>query len=194
MRTLKLIVILLLIFSINLPAIADGTNSLWSDEAAERYEDKPEYEIGDIITVIINEDASAIQSANTNTSQSSSVEGEAGSGIFDFFKAFGFGYSDEGSAEGETQRSGTLEADITTQIADIMPNGNYRIIGNKEIKINGEKQVIKLSGIIRSEDISLDNTVSSQKIANADIEYEGQGVVADKQEPGIFEKVLNWFF
>ena len=194
MRYIKYIVIFILILTITLPAAATGDNSLWSDEAADRYEDKPEYEKGDIITVIINEDANAVQSANTSTSQSSTVESEAGSGIFDFLKAFGFGYSDEGSAEGETQRSGALKADITTQITDIMSNGNYRIVGNKNIKINGEEQIIKLSGIIRPDDISLDNTVSSQKVADANIEYKGHGVVADKQEPGIFEKVLNWFF
>jgi flagellar L-ring protein precursor FlgH len=193
-KYLKYIMVFSLTLLLTLPVAATGNNSLWSNEAADMYEDRPEYEVGDIITVIINEDASAVQSANTNTSQSSSVEGEAGSGIFGFLKAFGLGYSDQGSAEGETQRTGTLEADITTQINEIMPNGNYQILGNKNIKINGEQQVIKLRGIIRAEDITLDNTISSQKVARADIEYEGQGVVADKQEPGIFKKVLNWFF
>lgn len=174
--------------------IAVSADSLWTDEADGKYEDRPEYQSGDIITVIIEEDADAVQSANTSTSQSSSVEAGAGTGLFDFLKGFGMSYSDQGSADGETQRSGTLEADITTQVEEVLDNGNLRLIGSKKITINGEQQVIKLSGIIRPEDIQLDNKISSQKVADASIEYDGRGVVTDKQEPGIFEKILNFFF
>lgn len=188
----KIVAIVLLIFLITIPVVAD--NSLWSDEAADMYKDQPEYSVGDIITVIIEEEASAIQSANTNTSQSSEVGAEAGTGFLDFLTGFGFGYSDSGSSDGSTERSGTLEADITTQITDLLPSGNYRIIGNKRIEINGEEQIIKLSGIIRPEDIELDNTISSEKIASAEIEYEGKGVVADKQKPGFLERFFNWIF
>lgn len=174
--------------------LAAEDNSLWSDDSADIYKDRKEHEEGDIITVLIKEDASAIQSANTNTSQSSEVDAEAGFGILSFLKAFGFGYSDSGSADGETTRSGTLEADITTQITDIRENGNLKIKGTKNININGEKQAIKLTGVIRPKDIELDNTISSKNIANADIEYEGEGPVGDKQDPGVLKKFLNWIF
>ena len=191
----KLFLILLVIFSLVIVSNSVyANNSLWSDEAAGKYEDRPDYQAGDIITVLIEEDANAVQSANTSTSQSSSIEAEAGTGLFDFIKSFGLGYSDQGSADGQTQRSGTLEADITTQVEEVLDNGNLRIIGSKKIKINGEEQIIKLSGIIRPEDIKLDNEVSSQKVADASIEYEGRGPVAEKQEPGLFQKVLNFFF
>ena len=191
----KLLLVTLVIFSLVIVSnTVYANNSLWSDEAAGKYEDRPDYQAGDIITVLIEEDANAVQSANTSTSQSSSIEAQAGTGLFNFIKAFGLGYSDEGSADGQTQRSGTLEADITTQVEEVLDNGNLRIIGSKKIKINGEEQIIKLSGIIRPEDIKLDNEVSSQKVADASIEYEGRGPVAEKQEPGLFEKVLNFFF
>ncbi len=191
----KLLLVTLVIFSLVIVSnTVYANNSLWSDEAAGKYEDRPDYQAGDIITVLIEEDANAVQSANTSTSQSSSIEAQAGTGLFNFIKAFGLGYSDQGSADGQTQRSGTLEADITTQVEEVLDNGNLRIIGSKKIKINGEEQIIKLSGIIRPEDIKLDNEVSSQKVADASIEYEGRGPVAEKQEPGLFEKVLNFFF
>ncbi len=185
--------ILFLILVCTLPVLADD-NSLWTDNAANIYQDRPDYQDGDIITVVIEEEADAIQSANTSTSQNSSVDAEAGLGIFSFLKAFGFAYSDSGSADGETSRSGTLRADITTQIEELMPNGNIRIVGYKNIKINGEEQEIKLSGVIRPEDISLDNTISSKKIADANIEYEGEGTVAEKQPPGFFKQILNFIF
>ncbi len=190
----KFLIFMLIISIISFANVVSADNSLWSDKAAGKYEDRPDYQAGDIITVVIEEDANAVQSANTSTSQSSSIEAQAGTGFFDFLKAFGVGYSDQGSADGETQRSGILEADITTQIEEVLDNGNLRIIGSKKIKINGEEQIIKLSGIIRPEDVQLDNEISSQKVADASIEYEGRGPVADKQEPGIFEKILNFFF
>lgn len=187
----KSISVVLIILLFTLPVAAD---SLWSDETADMYKDHPQHKVGDIITVVISEEASAVQSANTSTSQSTEVDAEAGTGFLDFLTSFGFGYSDSGSADGSTERSGTLEANITTRITDVLPDGNLRIMGNKRIEINGEEQIIKLSGIIRAEDVEIDNTISSQKIANADIEYEGKGTVADKQEPGLLERLFNWIF
>lgn len=182
-------VLLVVVFT---PAVARG--SLYSEEGGDLYSDRPEYEVGDIITIVIEEESNAIQSANTSTSQSSEVEAEAGTGFLDFLQSFGFGYSDSGDADGETARKGTLEADITTEIVEVMDTGNYRIEGTKNIKINGEKQEVKLSGVIRPEDITLDNTVDSEKIASVDIEYDGQGVVADKQRSGLLERLFNWIF
>ncbi len=183
----------IMIFTLTTALSAEG-NSLWSEESGDIYKDRKEHVKGDIITVLIKEDANAIQSANTSTSQASEVDAEAGFGIFSFLKAFGFGYSDSGSADGQTSRSGTLEADITTQIMEVKENGNLKISGTKNININGEKQSIKLTGVIRPADISLENTISSKKIANADIEYEGEGPVGNKQETGILEKFVNWIF
>ena len=183
------LLILMIVFSV--PAVA---GSLWSEESGDLYSDRPEYSTGDIVTVVIEEESNAIQSANTSTSQSSEVGAEAGTGLLNFLSGFGFGYSDSGAADGQTQRSGTLEADISTQIVDILPTGNYRIEGEKKIKINGEEQKVILSGIIRPEDITLDNTVDSERIAEVDIEYDGQGVVSAKQSPSLLERLLNWIF
>ena len=188
-----LLIIPIMLFTINTTVLAEN-NSLWSDDSADIYKDRKELNVGDIITVLIKEDANAIQSANTSTSQDSSVEADAGIGFLNFLKAFGFGYSDSGSADGQTTRSGTLEANITTQIVEIKDNGNLIIEGIKNININGEKQTIKLSGTIRDEDIALDNTISSRNIANADIEYQGDGPVGDKQKPGFLERLFNWIF
>ncbi|MFW5999080.1 MAG: flagellar basal body L-ring protein FlgH [Halanaerobiaceae bacterium] len=189
--SLSLITALIVIFTF--PVFAEE-GSLYSEESGEIYSDRPEYEEGDIITIDIEEDSNAIQSANTSTSQSSEVEAEGGTGLFDFLQGLGFGYSDSGDSDGETERSGTLEADITTEITRILDTGNYRIEGTKNIKINGEDQEVKLSGVIRPEDVSLDNSVDSEKIADVDIEYSGRGVVADKQRASLLERLFNWIF
>lgn len=184
---------LLLVFVISLTSTVLGS-SLWSEDMADVYEDRPDYTIGDIVTVLIEEDSSAVQSANTQSNQESEVGASPGIGIFNFIKAFSLGYSDQDSADGQTQRQGILEASITAQIIERLPNGNLKIIGQKKIKVNNEEQTIKLDGIIRPGDISLDNKISSQKVANASIEFDGKGDVAHKQKTGVLSWLFGWLF
>lgn len=189
---LRLLLIIFIIVSVSVTVAAD--NSLWGKEMGDMYEDRPDFNSGDVITVIINENASAIQSANTDTEQSSEVKTDPGSGWLDIFKGFGFGYSDSNDAQGQTKRTGTLEASITTQVVEKMGNGNLKIEGEKEIKINNEKQIIKLSGLVRPEDINLNNEISSQKVAEASIEYNGQGPITHKQKSGWLGWLFGWLF
>ena len=191
-KKFKLIsILIIIIFLATLPVAA---KSLWSDNSQDLYQDYPDYEMGDIITVVIEEDASAIQSANSDASQSSEYSAQKGGGILEFLPFFDFSYSDSETADGETQRSGTLEADITTEVVDLEENGNLKIQGKKRVKINGEIQRIILEGTIRPQDINFDNEVSSKRVSNANIEYEGEGVVGDKQKPGVLTRVFNFIF
>ena len=183
-------ILLIIVFLLSSSAAAE---SLWSDNSKGLYQDYPDYEEGDIITVVIEEDASAIQSANSDASQGSDYNAE-GAGLLDFIPFFDFSYSDSESADGQTQRSGTLEADITTQVVELRENGNLKIQGTKRVKINGEIQTIILEGVIRPQDINFDNEVSSKRVSNANIEYEGEGVVGDKQDPGLLTKLFNFIF
>ncbi|MFI5359258.1 MAG: flagellar basal body L-ring protein FlgH [Halanaerobiales bacterium] len=191
-RFIFLLTILAILF---LSVFASASNSLWSDNFVDIYREKErEFEIGDIITVIIEENTAAVSSANTSVSQGSSVNAGAGFGIFDFLRSFGFSYADDDDAQGQTQRAGSINADITTLVVDILENGNLQIEGTKKIKVNGEEQIIKLSGIVRREDITKENTVPSWKIANASIELEGKGFITEKQRPNLFQRILNWIF
>lgn len=191
-RFIFLLTILAILF---LSVFASASNSLWSDNFVDIYREKErEFEIGDIITVIIEENTAAVSSANTSVSQGSSVNAGAGFGIFDFLRSFGFSYADDDDAQGQTQRAGSISADITTLVVDILDNGNLQIEGSKVIKVNGEEQIIKLTGIVRKEDITKENTIPSWKIANANIELEGEGFITEKQRPNIFQRILNWIF
>ncbi len=183
-------ILIIIIFLTVLPAAAE---SLWSDNSQDLYQDYPDYEMGDIITVVIEEDASAIQSANSDASQDSNYNAESG-GLLDFIPFFDFSYSDSETADGQTQRSGTLEADITTEVVELRDNGNLKIQGSKRVKINGEIQTIVLEGVIRPQDINFDNEVSSKRVSSANIEYEGEGVVGDKQDPGLLTRLVNFIF
>lgn len=192
LKKIKIFVFLILLVLILSPLVT--AESLWSDESQDLYQDYPDYQMGDIITVMIEENASAIQSANSDASQSSNYNAQEGGGILDFIPFFDFSYSDSETADGETQRSGTLQADITTEIVELKENGNLKIRGNKRVKINGEIQTIVLEGVIRPKDINFDNQISSKRVSNANIEYEGEGVVGDKQKSGLLTKVFNFIF
>jgi len=78
-----------------------------------------------------------------------------------------------------------LIAKITAQITEVLPNGNLRIQGRRRIKVNNEEQIISVEGIIRPADINEDNSIYSIYIADAQIKYEGKGVLGENQRPGI---------
>jgi len=80
---------------------------------------------------------------------------------------------------------------MSCTVVDQFPNGNMLIRGKRIIKVNGEDQIITLSGIIRPEDIASDNTVESTRIADAGITYWGIGVLADRQKPGWMTRALD---
>lgn len=189
MRVTVTTLILCLLFTIPIAA-----ESLWDDKAADMYKDDIARDIGDLVTIIIVEKSSASQKASTETSQETAVDAGPGLGIFDFVKTFSFDYSDENGADGSTVREGLLNARITAQIIDKQPNGNLIVQGLKSIKINGEKQEIQITGVIRQKDVKPDNTVESTYMADVEIGYSGEGTVGDKQKPGLFERLFNWLF
>ncbi|MFW6309118.1 MAG: flagellar basal body L-ring protein FlgH [bacterium] len=191
---MKKLIFLTLILLVLLSQSLLASNSLWDEDNANMYKDRADFKEGDVVTVTIQEDANATQSANTDSSQSSDLEAEGGAGIFDFIRSFGLNYSDEDSADGQTQREGNLEASVTTQVVEIMENGNLKVEGNKKIKINEEEQIINLTGIVRPEDVNRKNNVSSQKVAEASIEYKGEGPIAHKQRSGILSWLFGWLF
>ncbi|MFN2363119.1 MAG: flagellar basal body L-ring protein FlgH [Halarsenatibacteraceae bacterium] len=195
MRIKKLIISSFLVITlIFIAGTVVNANSLWSENQGSMYSDKEDYEIGDLITVLIEEDASAVQSAVSDSTKGSELDVGAGSGILSFLNPFSFGYSGSDSADGSTERTGTLQADITVTIVEEMENGNFKIAGDKNIKINDETQAIKLTGTIRESDIRANNTIESKLVADPEIEYEGKGIIGDKQDRGIISRIFNFIF
>ncbi len=152
--------------------------------------------VGDIITVFISESSLASQSAQTNMGKSDTTAGQISSFFAEAQKitlpAWEWNHGNEYQGTGSTQRRGTIVATITARIVEILPNGNFRIQGKRTIKINEEKQIISIEGIIRPLDITRNNTVYSTYIADAQIKYEGEGPLRDNQRPGILSQILSW--
>ena len=83
---------------------------------------------------------------------------------------------------------------ISAHVDSLLPNGNMFISGSRLISINGEDQVIKISGVIRPTDVQSDNSVYSSSISEARIVFEGSGMIDRSQGPGWFTKLFHWLF
>jgi flagellar L-ring protein precursor FlgH len=87
-----------------------------------------------------------------------------------------------------------VKTKISARVDSVLANGNLRINGSRRIVINGEEQTMKVNGIVRVSDIQADNTVYSYNISDADIEFEGSGMIERSQSPGWLTKLFHWLF
>jgi flagellar L-ring protein precursor FlgH len=153
--------------------------------------------VGDIVTILVREKASAVSSGTVKTQRNSSLQASisAAGGItrptgplVNLAKA---GTSSALDGQGATTRDTTLTASISTVVTQVLPNGSLVIQGTKNVKINTENQVLGLRGIVRPVDLSAGNIVSSDRVAQMDLQVNGKGVVGDSvKRPFILYRLL----
>jgi flagellar L-ring protein precursor FlgH len=149
---------------------------------------------GDLITIIITENAMANAASRTKANNKSETRGGPALGFFDFVSPWDMTVDNKYLGDGDTQRRGSLQAEITARIVEVLPNGDLRLEGTRMVNINGEKQLIEITGSCRSRDIGSDNTIMSTFISDAQIAYNGSGIINDTSSPGVVTRVLNWIF
>ncbi|MDD2465900.1 MAG: flagellar basal body L-ring protein FlgH [Desulfobulbus sp.] len=177
--------------------------TLWNGDEGNWLADIKARRAGDIVTVIIAEQATASKEATTDTDRSSSVSAGISS-LFGLEKSvadsnanitpsslISASSANKFSGGGKTTRSENLAATLTTQVIKVYPNGNLKIRGGKSVTVNNENQIIYLTGIVRSYDVTADNTVNSGDILNAQITYTGKGALSDKQKPGWLMRIFD---
>ncbi|MCL4304977.1 flagellar basal body L-ring protein FlgH [bacterium] len=165
--------------------------------APSLYSDCIARNVGDQLTILIIESASASASARTNTKGEYDAEVSAGgTGALDFIPLLsGSGSTkSEHKGTGTTTRQGTLRASMVARVVEVLPNGDLRVEGQKSVIINGEKQLTILSGTVRQVDITPQNTITSDLIGDAEISYKGKGVLANTERPGFFARIFDWIF
>jgi flagellar L-ring protein FlgH len=153
--------------------------------------DRRLHRVGDLITVLIYENASASSSADTGAMRDGSVGVNVARTAV--VRNVGVNTSNEFSGVGRTQRAGRILAQLTVTVQDVAANADLMLAGEQQLEINGEKQVIRLEGRVRPRDVTELNTVMSTRIADARIAFIGDGVVADRQRPGWWQYVLGLF-
>ena len=180
--------------------------SIWNGENARNslFTDNKARHVNDIVTIVIDEASSGNNSADTTTSRDTSTTAGI-TALLGFDKeilehnsrmgtSIGVGGTAKNSlkGKGETKRDSKLEAKITAKVISILDNGNLVIEGRRQLTVNAEDQYIIISGIVRPEDITSDNIISSQYIADARIVYTGKGVINDKMRPGWLTRIVDW--
>lgn len=175
---------------------ADYSNgSIWQASSIGLTEDFKARRKGDIVTILIVENASASKEAKTGTSRSTSIN--AGIPNFmgletsllknnfgDLSKLINASVDSKYDGAGSTSRQETLNATISAKVIDVLPNGNLMIEGRRNVKVNNEDQIIIVEGTVRPADIGPDNIVNSSFVADAKILYTGKGIISDRQSPG----------
>jgi len=153
--------------------------------------------VGDIVTILVQEKASAVSSGTVKTQRASSLQASvtAAGGITratgplaNLAKAATARSLD---GQGATTRDTTLTATISAVVTQVLPNGSLVIQGTKNVKINNENQILGLRGMVRPVDLDTGNTVSSDRIAQMDLQVNGKGIVADQvKQPFILYRLL----
>lgn len=158
------------------------------------YHDVKAVEVGDLVTILIVEAASADTRATTDTNNKTEIQGGPGLGLLDLVTDWGLDSENKYKGDGKSTRAGNLTARISARVVDKLENGLLRVEGTRVVEINSEKQVITLAGLIRSRDLSAQNTIESTYIAEAEIRYSGKGTISRAHEPGIFTRIVNFIF
>lgn len=147
--------------------------------------------VGDVLTVIVQEAATASSSADLRAQRSFALSGNAGSSNGTTHTGSA-GAQSESDGLGRTQRSGRLLAQVSVRVTGVNENGDLLVAGEQQLQINRERQLIKLSGVVRPRDISDGNTVLSSRIADARIEFDGRGFVTRQSRPGWIAWLLSF--
>ena len=185
--------------------ITHANNSLWQPGAKSFFRDPRASNVGDIITVNITVSDAAKLSNSTARSRANSDSAD----LTNFFgletvlptgmtpgSLVNLGSDTSNAGNGSIDRSESISLTLAALVAQVLPNGNFVIDGRQQVRVNNELRDLKVSGIVRAEDITQDNTVNLAQIAEARISYGGNGTVSDVQQPRygsqLYDILMPW--
>lgn len=183
--------------------------SMWPGETSDNllFADTKAKQVGDIVTVQLEENFESTNSATTGITKDSNIDlgvstvlGLPNDYGMSNFLGLGNAFDPNVQAEssrstngtGTTTRGGSMSGTLAAVIKQELPNGIFRIEGRRTVTVNNEDQTMILTGLIRRVDIGFANHISSQQIANANIIYTGKGVISDEQNVGWLMRFFAW--
>ena len=192
-----------------------GDGSLWKPGfSLNMVSDDKAWRAGDILQVRVVQKNSGTKKANTDTSRKSSITAKIkyllgleedinelteytqnnpkGSGSWDPNNLIEAQSEKTFKGSGSTERTDDLTATVSVIVTEVLTNGDLVIYGHQTVQLNNEASVLTVQGIVRPSDIGDDNVLSSTRIANANIEFTGSGVLTDKQHPGWGMRIFDW--
>jgi flagellar L-ring protein precursor FlgH len=155
--------------------------------------DRQPLRVGDLLTIVVDEQTSARERVSTKASASRSSRARLGIGVDSALrigpsKEFSTGHEAASNDVGEAGREGDLVAVLSVRVVGLDEAGNAKIEGAKSVTVDGRAQEVKLSGLIRPDDVGSDNTVTSSRVADAVISYKGKKI---GPRQGILGKILS---
>ncbi len=164
----------------------------------ELFADLKARRVGDVLTIKLTESTAASKSAVTKTTKTTGVNN---TGVTLFGRSptvggVGIGTStlngaDTFDGEGSATQGNTFTGSLTVTVMDVQPNGNLVVQGDKTLKLNQGDEFVHVSGVVRRADIATDNTVTSDRVADAHISYSGKGVIASSNKMGWLARFFN---
>ena len=198
----KIMLYLLLAGGVGGTAVADSLfNAQVAREGTLISHETTRFRVGDIITVLVQEQVSAETTAGTDTEKESDLSGSAapddnpwlGNFIPDkWFPNWSLSVANEHEADGTTRRSNRLTLVVSCVVTEVLPNGNIRIEGSKQVTVNREDTNLMLTGEVRALDVTASNTVTSGQIANAVVHLKGHGPLWNNERRGFFTRLFDW--
>ncbi|BDR35006.1 flagellar basal body L-ring protein FlgH [Photobacterium damselae] len=178
-----------------------ATGSLFNQtHALDLYDDTRPHSIGDIVTILLEEKTAAKKSATSELDKSADMNmkpislGGKPVTIHDYSLSYDFSNDNTFSGSSSADQSNSIKGSISVEVIDILANGNLVIRGEKWLTLNSGDEFIRVSGHIRPDDISQDNTIPSTRISNARIQYSGTGDRQDVQDQNWLSRFFNVAF
>lgn len=156
--------------------------------------DRKAYCVGDVLHILITENAQANQNLTSNNSNSTDATIGPGLGLLDFLPLAGYSGAIAAESKGGVNRSASFVGRVAVTVTEVMPNGNLIVEGCRNVTVHKDFQIIKLTGEVRPQDVTADNTVPSFRVANAVISYTGSDPLKPGSKVGIITRVLHWLF
>lgn len=183
--------------------VVSHSDSLWRDDISRpMFCDKRGMNVGDILTIVVQENSTANKNNATTTERQSSLSAAITSFLYSpgasslltrggQLPALAYNSDHKHAGNGVINDSESIVAQVAVRIVDVLPNGNLVIEGKRETSFSGERQTIILRGVVRSDDVASNNTVMSYNVADATIQFIGKGTVTDSQNKGWFNRLWD---
>ncbi|SDI27258.1 flagellar L-ring protein precursor FlgH [Pseudomonas flavescens] len=183
-----------------LPAAQNNGSIFQSGFESNLYGDRKAFRVGDVITITLNERTQASKNASSQIKKDSTTS----LGLTSLFgggvsannpltgnpMSLGAEYTGSRDTDGSGQagQSNSLTGSITVTVAEVLPNGLLVVRGEKWMTLNTGDELVRIAGLVRSDDVARDNSVASTRIADARITYSGTGAFADASQPGWLDR------
>ena len=170
--------------------------SLWNDNANWFADARPS-RVGDIITVLVDEQTDASDEATMDVNKTSNNNingGNDGTGILKFIRGLTFSTNNSSTGDGTVERTHSATTTLACLVTEVLPNGNLVIEGTRDVRTSDEILQIQLAGVIRPQDVNSDNQINSRLIANAEIAVKGRGILSRTQKVGVITQILQTVF